>query len=94
MKGHTEEVKNSARTIIMLYRDHNMRRRVKAGDKEVPISFKREPIINMPSFEFEEEVSRQASEKWNHASELPNRLPSAWTSKSDKEVSYPRKLTR
>jgi len=84
MKGHAEEIKNSARTIIMLYRDHNMRRRMKASLKEMPISFKREPIINIPSFEFEEAVSEQAQEKWNYESELP----AAWTPESDKEVSY------
>jgi len=92
-KGLAEEVKNSARTIIMLYRDHNMRRRMKSGLKEMPISFKREPVINIPSFELDEEVE-QAQEKWIHESELPTYPSSAWTPKTDEEISYPRKLTR
>lgn len=54
-EGEAKAVAEAAKSIIMLYRDHNLRKRMKLGNKEKPISFNNNPIIDTPSFEFEKE---------------------------------------
>ncbi|MBI1926993.1 hypothetical protein HYR99_22465 [Candidatus Poribacteria bacterium] len=53
-EGHANEIKQVGRAIITIYRDHNMRQRKKASETEMPVSFKQEPTIFVPPFEWDD----------------------------------------
>ncbi|NWG32586.1 MAG: hypothetical protein HXY29_13995 [Rhodocyclaceae bacterium] len=65
-KGESEAVVEAAKEIIAAYRDHNLRKRMKLGNMERPISFNNNPVIDIPSFEFETESNDHQNVRSEH----------------------------
>jgi hypothetical protein len=61
-EGKAKEVRESAITIIQIYRASNIRKRFKSGDGKIPESFKCPPDIPIPDFDWKKTTAAYISD--------------------------------